>query len=234
MKEKPIIFSTPMVQALLNTKPNTWPAEPIDPSKPFKWMTRRVIKPRYRDNEAGFEVGIGLNNASVFIIDEDERTVRKETPKYCRGDILWVREAWHVTSMGSAGNMDMATIEYKAGGRQTIDITPDRVLYYAGKARWRPSIFMPREAARLFLEVKDVGVERVQNISERDALAEGFPYVKCLYSAHDCPNIWDFCTEAPYSSELCFSGYWQYLNEKRGYSWQSNPWVWVYEFGRVE
>jgi hypothetical protein len=46
MKEHPILFSAPMVQVLLNTKPNTWPAEPIDPSKPFKWMTRRMMKPQ--------------------------------------------------------------------------------------------------------------------------------------------------------------------------------------------
>jgi hypothetical protein len=229
MKERPILFSTPMIRALLNTKPGIWPAEPIDPSMSYKSMTRRVVKRPICTDKNGC-----INIEGFWIIPErDSGNVFSYIAPHAVGDVLWVRETWHVVALGSAGNTDMATIEYKAGGCQTIDITADRVPYYAGKARWRPSIHMPREAARLFLEVKDVGVERVQNISERDALAEGFPYIKCFYSTHDCPNIWDYCTEVPYSSELCFSGYWQHLNEKRGYPWESNPWVWVIEFGRA-
>jgi hypothetical protein len=213
-----------MIRALLNTKPGIWPAEPIDPSMPYKSMTRRVIKPRYRRHgEAGFEVWLGLNRANVKIVDGEGFPVRNEYPRYLPGDILYVREMWRVSAVGSTGNIDTVIIEYKTGDTKAIDITADRVPYYAGKANWRPSIFMPREAARLFLEVKNVRVEKLQNISEKDAEAEGV-------IVPPLPTIADPVLKR----RMAFSALWDGLNEERGYPWEGNPWVWVYEFMRID
>jgi hypothetical protein len=229
MKERPILFSNPMVRALLNTKPGIWPAEPIDPSMPYKSMTRRVVKPQLDCdgawNHTEFPLSIDSDLKGWWGTTDSGKDHHYSVP--VKGDVLWVRETWRVGAVGSAGNTDMATIEYKAGGRQTIDITAERVPYYAGKARWRPSIFMPREAARLFLEVKDVGVERLQDIREEDAEAEGVFPGKCSgcgsCSGSDC-----------YDPVGYFQDLWDTLNAKRGYSWESNLWVWVYELMRVE
>jgi hypothetical protein len=65
MKEKPILFSTPMVKVLLNTKPNTWPPEPIDPSKPYKWMTQRVLKPQPREIGKGERLIIEVGKLKI-------------------------------------------------------------------------------------------------------------------------------------------------------------------------
>jgi hypothetical protein len=187
---KPIIFSTPMVQALLNTKPNTWPAEPIDPDKPYKWMTRRVIKPQ------PIEVG-------EFLAWQQERK------KYQRGDILWVRETFTKTPDGE--------YIYRA----------DPIFNGMGKGdfswSWTPSIFMPREASRLSLKVKGVRVERIQDITEENARAEGVFPGKCTgcgaCSGSDC-----------YDPIRHFENLWD--TSKRGYSWDSNPYVWVYDLMR--
>jgi hypothetical protein len=83
--------------------------------------------------------------------------------------------------------------------------------------RWRPSIHMPREAARLFLRVTDVRVERLQNISAEDCEAEGYFETAPVEPR---PRSW-------------FSEVWNARNAKRGYGWDSNPWVWVYTFERI-
>lgn len=76
--------------------------------------------------------------------------------------------------------------------------------------KWKPAIHMPREAARIFLKVTAVRAERLQDITLNDLLAEGF------------------------RPAAAFPQYWDYLNAKRGYSFKSNPWVWVVEFERIE
>jgi hypothetical protein len=204
MKEKPIIFSTPMVRALLNTQPNIWPAELIDSGKPYKWMTRRVVKPRYKTGEAGFEVS--RQSLNIHIVDEEGMTVREDGPRYWPGDILWVRETWRKISVG----FDM--FEYRA------DNQPQSVI------PWKPSIFLPREAARLFLEVKAVRIERLQEISPEDAEGEGVDVTG--YDLGPYAKTGDYYTWA-------YQCLWQDINGKK-YPWDSNPWVWVYEFMRVE
>jgi hypothetical protein len=203
-----------MVQALLNTKPNTWPAEPIDPSESFEWQTRRVIKPRYRPGDIGFKVSRGLSGTAISIIDDEEATIREESPKYWPGDIIWARETW----AGDGKTEDSAWM-YKASTNDDP---------YGGK--WHPSIFMPRKAARLFLEVKGVRIERVQDITEEDARAEGVDG-GCLTCGESepcgCNNPCPDCRDA-------FIWLWNHLNSKRGYPWDSNPYVYVYEFMRVK
>jgi hypothetical protein len=206
---KPILFSTPMVRAILNTKPGAWPAEPADPEKPFKWQTRRTVKPRYRDGEAGFEVARGLPGTSVNIIDEDGQFTREMEPPYWPGDILWVRESFAKTSEGE--------YLYRA----------DPMFDHCGKGdfgwNWSPSRYMPRVATRLFLEVKDARVERLQGISEADVRAEGI-------AAPLLPT----CADPALKIRLAFAELWNGLNAKRGYGWAENPYVYVYEFTRLD
>ena len=219
-KEKPILFSTPMVQALLNTKPGVWPAEPVDPDKPFKWQTRREVKQKVDE----FENGLYVDRLGAVL---DKSNVR--IAPYEVDDILWVRETW---------SKDVAGIIYKAGEGITIDINNEQSLYFASKAKWKPSIHMPRAAARIFLEVKSVRIAQLWEITEKDAKAEGV----LPMSPFDLKQIPLSITEpgGKYGKgQILNSSYkasyyklWESLNEKRGFPWDGNPWVFAYEFMR--
>jgi len=231
MKEKPILFSTPMVQALLNTKPGAWPAEPIDPEKPFKCQTRRVIN---KDIVNQFDIEPDGRSVCAYI---DRSTGDSFEPtaaaKYHVGDLLWVRETFcklhkeHVIE----GNY-----VYKATTGSDAEWVRQDYIKRGYPYQWKPSIFMPREAARIFLEVKSVRVERVQDISEKDAKSEGINHYKtpCIMWACKRFNQMGCKDNAPNLNRCGYRILWDTLNAKRGYSWDSNPWVWVYEFMRVE
>lgn len=130
------------------------------------------------------------------------------------GNILWVRETWMPeTEQGihTGGYIYKATDKPEPDGESPL--------------RWRPSIHMPRAAARLFLRVTDVRVERVQDITDSDAKAEGcFPGMQLAG-----PN-----SSPAHTARQGFMWLWQRLNDKRGYGWIANPWVWVIEFERCE
>ncbi|GMO64503.1 MAG: hypothetical protein Ta2A_12110 [Treponemataceae bacterium] len=194
MKEKSILFSTPEVQALLNTKPNTYPPEPIDASKPCKGMTRLVAK-----------------CACDCLDDKCFQYPKCPKPKYQVGDVLWVRETW------SDFYAPETPFIYKADEDGVSD-----------EFRWNPSSNMPRKAARLFLKVRGVRVERLQDITPEDAMCEGIKQRSCgevigivdigvtLTLIHDFRLLWDS------------------INAKCGYGWETNPYVWVYSFERIE
>ncbi|GMO33965.1 MAG: hypothetical protein Ta2B_14470 [Termitinemataceae bacterium] len=218
MKEKPILFSTAMVQSLLNTKPNTYPSEPIDARKPCKGMTRRVAPFEVCGGQnirfTGYEVDKGVKGGkegyclySRGIGAQWETRSNVIFPKYQIGNVLWVRETW-----SDFYDHDTPFI-YKAD--------EDRV---SDEFRWKPSIFMPREAARIFLKVHSVRLERLRKISCIDKVYEGF----C-----DCARAYP-CTEKDICKNNCFMKLWDTLNAKRGYGWDTNPYVWVYEFERIE
>lgn len=148
------------------------------------------------------------------------------------GDRLWVREAWRVGKPhDTTAPRDIlrpliargfgVTVLYEAGGWRSVGPAgryeplyrddqpmPD----WAGKAR--PSMFMPRAFSRITLEVTDVRVERLFNISEEDALAEG-------------------CDPRDINPVGWYAALWDSLNADRGYGWRSNPWVWVVAFRKV-
>lgn len=107
------------------------------------------------------------------------------------GDVLYVRETWNGIRLGNK-------MEYwhKAGN----------VFEDSADEKWRPSIHMPREAARLFLKVKDVRVERLHNITEEDTRSEGF------------------------NAYIIFTNVWDDIYLKRGFGWEMNPWIWVITF----
>jgi hypothetical protein len=191
-KEKPIIFSSPMVKAILEDK---------------KDMTRRVVKePPCTDTFGSVNI-----RGFWFIPGRDKDHAFDSVAPYCVGDILWVRETWRKISMG----FDM--FEYRA------DNLPQSVI------PWKPSIFLPRKAARIFLEVKHVHLEQIQSISERDAVREGIATLSFVLPDEKTklkPKGGTFRTEFKYL--------WDKLNKKRGYGWDKNPWVWVIEFKKVK
>lgn len=195
IKEKPIIFSGPSIPAIQNLKPDVWPAEPIDPGKPWKWQTRRLVTaPWHKDKRSG---------KLLYQDKYGERRPMEEACPYPPGTRLWVRETWTIlqTKYFYRADMENPTCHYRT--------------------KWRPSIHMPREAARLWLEVKSARPERLQAITEEDATAEGMS-----------KTLVDGVTFI--SAKGKFHALWDTLYAKRGYPWENNDWVWVYEFMRIE
>ena len=188
--KKPIIFSTPMVKAILDGR---------------KTQTRRVIKPQPQRH---FEVCDMPGNFHLFDV---EWGLGRIYPKYQIGDVLWVRETWADLRGMGFGNDPITdnpwNFAYKADIKEGSD--SDRIRKEYG-VKWKPSIHMPREAARMFLEVKDVSVERLSSISDSDVLAEGF------------------------QSKEAFFLLWNKLNYSRGFGVGTNPFVWRIKFKEVK
>lgn len=219
MKEKPILFSTEMVRAILDGR---------------KTMTRRVVKPKYSNTH--LEMRTDKYGTRLIEIQNEDETTHVKNPDgttthkilaareiyapYKPGDILWVRETWARVKLGRFD-----------GHIYRADNDPDEVNW-----KWRPSIFMPLEAARIFLRVTDVRVERLQEISVQDAKDEGVKVHAngCIDGlAYGCYNgdecVYNRCKRPKeYFREL-----WDSLNAKRGYGWDTNPFVWVISFERV-
>ena len=193
---KPILFNTEMVQAILDGR---------------KTVTRRKID-RDITNFCDVEVDGTLldyqNCHGDFINPVD-------LCRYKVGDILYVRETWSIhecvkcqAGMPALGGECKCEYVYRAS-------------YGATDFRRKPSIHMPKEAARIFLKVTDVRVERLQDITEEDAIAEGMS--KTLVDG-----------VVFISAKGNFHVFWDSLNIKRGYGWDANPWVWVIEFEKIE
>lgn len=159
-----------------------------------KTQTRRIIKPQPTNPR--------WNNVGWLGWDDGHGYCMK--PPCMVGDVLWVRETFDNVAMGHPWY-------YKADG----DLRPE---YWKGE-RWMPSIHMPKEAARIFLRVKDVRVELLDSMSEEDAIAEGFA---------DSPSG----TDSPLDR---FSYLWNKTIKRedlREFGYHANPWVWVIEFER--
>lgn len=127
-------------------------------------------------------------------------------------DILWVRETFGITAIG---NMYKASV-----------CSPDCDKPLSG---WKPSLFMPKEAARIFLKVTNVRCERLQDISEGDAISEG---VK-LFDTNLYKDYEDNKSPGVGKARVSFATLWDSINAKK-HPWESNPWVWVYDFERIE
>ena len=199
---KPILFNTEMVHAILEGR---------------KTVTRRVVKPNYRDDEIGFNIITNSNTGAYVRIeyfDEWENETRYMHDPYRPGDILYVRETWDRRPLSLDGP-DM--FYYKADG----DLRPD-----GWRDKWRPSIHMPREAARLFLRVTDVRVERLWDITEEQAVKEGF------YRGWSLTEKSSIAATA----KQAFMWFWDKfikIAQRVLYGWAANPWVWVIEFERI-
>lgn len=205
-KMKPILFSTPMVQAILSGK---------------KTETRRVIK---KPEPHSFD----LNGKQAYAEDPygDWHKV-EEFSHYRPNDILWVRETFCFiddTEYGGEKWIDYrATPKYSSAHPAGWENEPDS----PEALKWKPSIFMPKEACRLFLEVVSSKAERLQDITEQDARAEGIIDGGCLNCGESEPCM---CDNPKPSAKDAFIYLWNSINEKRGYSWVYNPWVWAIKF----
>ncbi len=229
MKERSILFSAPMVRAILAGK---------------KSQTRRLVTYSdgglaYPRDDAHWRVasdglwhpcidflGRGISDPIGFGIAS-----RYGAP----GDRLWVRETWASVDFLDRGHelhdpiaigyrADHAAISHERGNVHSLDVTN----WGWNKVKWRPSIFMPRWASRITLEVTDVRVERLQDISEEDARAEGAECPAIPKYPEDCG-----CFAVEDINRHHFRLLWDSINADRA-SWDSNPWVWVVAFKRVQ
>lgn len=204
MNIKPILFNTEMIRAILDGR---------------KTQTRRVVKLKYSNTSLEIrndKYGTRLVEAEIMTewhrVKKPDgtttlklRAIEDKIPPYKRGDILWVRETWN-------GDWCEHYI-YKADGGSAV------AAGYGKEPSWRPSIHMPREAARIFLRVTGVRAERLWDMDEDAAIAEGF---------EDSPAG----TDSPLQR---FSKLWDKTLKRdslREYGYHANPWVWVIEFER--
>ena len=163
-----------------------------------------------------------------YFMTEPPRVVSR----YQTGDILYVRETWTILPVTPGDNFRPSGVYYyKADG----DMRPDR---YRDNG-WHPSIHMPKEAARIFLRVQDVHVERVQEMSEIDADKEGIR--SYWQTPHDNGPPFIGCAKG-IGNDLCFTRreafgqLWDSTvkpSDRALYGWDANPWVWVINFERI-
>jgi hypothetical protein len=210
-KERPILFSGPMVRAILEGR---------------KTQTRRVIKPQVGDWVSRIDSAPWIDGAhrhgidgQWILVSEDFEKVRcfGHCPYGKAGDRLWVRETWQ------AINTEMKWWhEWPANDRTSMNwawTNPVLPAYEQTPPRWLPSIHMPRWASRITLEIISVRVERLQGISAGDICAEG---VDCVTELDGSP--------ADHYNRQSWVKLWDSINGARGYGWDVNPWVWVIEF----
>lgn len=241
MADRPIIFSSADVRATLDGR---------------KTMFRRVIAfPR-----RGAFVLVEMQDGSLWPYQSDDGESAlcsdgDEHPMVCPfgapGDTLWVRETWvHYQTVnhrrradgGSLSEVSDGLAGYRADGYDTINdfrthirlvSDADFESIQVNGDRWRSPIHMPRWASRLTLRLTDVRVERLQEISEEDAIAEGMTCWVCSgpingTSENDCA-----CFHTKANAIPSFQVGWDSINGKRA-PWSSNPWVWVVSFERVK
>jgi hypothetical protein len=215
VKERPILFSGPMVRAILDGR---------------KTQTRRVVKFPLRHPDFNCEV------AACELAGEERSVIQRMCPYGVPGYRLWVRETWDFRPWSEPENRQQVNISYGADGEQRLVDAPaawNPILY--SYERWRPSIHMPRWASRLTLEVTGVRVERLQDISEEDALAEGCKVIQregqspCYVFSGTGYDDAKLCHTSPVTAFGCF---WDELNGPD--AWCLNPWVWVVEFKKEQ
>lgn len=197
---KPILFNTSMVKAILEGR---------------KKVTRRVIRPQPSANgklsksELGYPRIVDNTTGMMWTLNKSPYEV---------GDILYVRETWLKTADG---------YYYKADAKIPSE---SEDLQKAYDYKWRPSIHMPKEAARIFLKVTDIRIERLQDIDGYEVEKEGLNFVHNLLIYKDKQTFNSLAHKE-------FSKLWDSTIKKQDldkYGWKSNPWVWVIEFERVE
>ncbi|WP_442962612.1 hypothetical protein [Pseudomonas nitroreducens] len=220
MKERPILFSGPMVRAILEGR---------------KSVTRRVVKPQYSSGNwsvRAAEAPRGAGHSHDWWLPDATRpySALPVCPFGLSGDRLWVREAWaadaQVDSIAPRELSQGEPIRYSADGgvRQT-----GCAMVSQGKGR--PSIHMPRWASRILLEITAVRVERLQDITEEQAEAEGVQRPENITDI----DVWDGAERELFNAmnqpRARFRRLWGDINGS--HSWDANPWVWVVEFKRV-
>lgn len=234
--ERPILFSTEMVKAILDgTKTQTRRIIKQFPVAGYRWGG--IIIEGQKKKDEGMATVVPESNHNYCATGQI-----KARPPYKVGDILWVRETWAPMEPEISPPEFQNGCLYKASWIDNF-VKPD----------WHPSIHMPREAARIFLKVTDVRVERLQDIHSRDAMKEGFkskPFEETVKPEYlkELQNIpvekrglalmmapkemWIEESEIERSPRKWFINLWDKLNAKR-YGWETNPFVWVIEFEKI-
>jgi len=209
MEEKSIIFSSKMVKAILDGR---------------KTQTRRIIKPQPKKVVNDWKMDAEVKDVVIYrnmpcILKEshgrNKRSMGELTPqkikhRYQVGDSLWVREALLTTHVD--------WLRYKADNEILCAENETQRSWIWKRQIYTtiPSIHMPKWAARIWLEVTGIRVERVQDINNKDIRAEGAAEFGCTHHRLNFQLLWDS------------------LNAKRGFGWDVNPWVWVIEFKKIE
>lgn len=198
-RERPILFSAPMVRAILDGR---------------KWQTRRIVNPQPTISDGRWTWPSSKCQSMVEI-----REMSGLGPYGGRGEHLWVKETWGLHAFGDETDWYRGSIRGLSGDQiQTQHKLAHRADWgpLQEGCFWRPSIFMPRWASRTLLEVTEVRVQRLQDISEDDARAEGVDEVK-----DKVPTARD-----------AFRLLWESINGDRA-PWASNPWVFAVSFRRL-
>ena len=197
MKFRPILFSTPIVQANLDG---------------LKTQTRRT-KGLEKVNDCYFQSLVHHATGRFTFVPNgnfnptEEEVIEVKCPYGQVGDVLWVRESFN------------KRIEEFPIHKEVYVYKETMVTYNRPGAswKWKPSIHMPKEACRIFLKIKDIRVESLQDISRGDCMDEGCPFPNIANQTD--PKAW-------------YQNLWEKINGKE--SWYLNPWVWVIEFERID
>lgn len=243
MSIKPILFNIEMVRAILDGR---------------KTCTRRAIKPQPQSGLCYTYAGshkdcIGKwtypNRGAHKLWGEeyklpenikDEELSKRWNPPYHTGDILYVRETWQcwrahryeaTADIRFRAGGDDVRLQFANGNTDSINrLDYDTFVHkwFSHNGEWKPSLFMPKEAARIWLKVTDVRVERLQEITEVGIQKEGVEV-----DPKECVGKFDFISEL----FLLFQRLWDSTfknSDLDSYGWSANPWVWVVEFERCE
>lgn len=202
MKERPILFSGPMVRAILEGR---------------KTQTRRVVKPQPYNHKFGYKLMRGIGYVNLAMQSRQTIASRYGWP----GNRLWVRETW--AHCAECGSLNFAATVNKPRNCSACDKTI---------GPWKPSIHIVRADSRITLEVTAVRVERLHDITEADAIAEGIHKFHGL-ELYGCDPKGTPGTMVGGTASEAFAILWDSINDKRGFGWDKNPWVWVVEFERV-
>lgn len=229
--EKPILFSDPMVRAILEGR---------------KTQTRRIVKPQLVWKERHGLCGDGWHwkTPAVQLDAWDEKDLSAAMKEHCPygqpGDRLWVRETFCIESSDEYSidecveakdgrpfkpetDEECWQVPHYRATEPNVWITSDDDTEGAEeRTRWKPSIHMPRWASRITLEVTGVRVQRLNLISNEDAIAEG---IDCVWRGDNGPQEFD---QVPHFKKL-----WDSINAARGFGWDTNPFVWVITFKRI-
>ncbi len=229
-RERPILFGAPMVRALLaGTKSQT---RRVFTPQSTPWINHYMeggASPSDWKAECGDD---GDPRMWWWLSGAAAQEPIGSCPYGVPGDRLWVRETFYCdhSDYPTAPRRELLPLmEYRADHDCSSWEAGCPCRDENGRGSWRPSIFMPRWASRITLEVTEVRVQHVQDISEEDAKAEGVNLTETIDGTVNGEPARIAFMEAKYA----FAVLWNSINEKRGHGWQTNPWCWCVSFKRV-
>jgi hypothetical protein len=219
VKERPILFSTPMVKAILEGR---------------KTVTRRVVT-----DAVGWDAGFKPTKVKEQHRDGIQRWEMRNGTVYglpffkCPydSDVLWVRETWTDEVNGKENWYSFFKADFPMTWKDDYGVENTMQV---DDLKWKPSIFMPKHICRLRLKIKSIRVERLHDITEEDAIREGVEVfdkklpggeLRSLFKNYGHSDGW--C----YNAKASFYTLWQSINGEE--SWEANPWVWRIEFEKL-